>query len=258
MLELERLIRKASPALEVVVEVGACSGEESLALAADHPTVRFVAIEANPSLAAALRRASAGLSNYTVVEAAVASEDGQADFLAFDGEPGIGSLNPVAEAGRQRYGDRAPSVRKVEAKRLSTICDELRIDTLDVLHVDTQGSDLDVFLSLDQNRLERLSVVSLEAARFMPLYEGAPMAASIRSALGRRGFRIFRIDRVHFSYRNECNYYFVRSNHKWFAEWAYPFHVAAGELRSVGAWARHRVAVRTRVRQIVGETGTAR
>lgn len=259
MSEVDRLVRRAGGAEQVrtVVEVGACFGEESLALASRSPHTRVVAIEPIHDLADALREKSARVPNYAVVEAAVAPDEGDRTFHVFPEAPHLSSLNRISEGGSERYGRTTEEAedRHVQTKTLSTICDDLGIDSIDVLHIDTQGSDLDVLASLDEQRLATVKALSVEATRTTPLYDAAPSGAVASERLRRSGFRIFRVDRVVLDYPNECNYFFTRSS-KWEQRLGVPvlwyfLSLAACDARALVMRARNRMALRTRLRGVL-------
>lgn len=158
MSSIERLIRRAGGprAISTDFDVGAHDGADSLPLAERYTHIRFVAIEPTPDLAESLRSKSAHLANYTVVEAAVATEEGSRTLNAYAERPALNSLNRLDSSAAPVFGLQSPgpdSHQLVSAQRLSTICDELGIPTIDVIHVDTQGSDLDVLHSVDESRL---------------------------------------------------------------------------------------------------------
>lgn len=257
--EVDRLFRRAGGVEEVrtLVEVGACHGEESLALASRSPHTRVVAIEPVHDLADALREKSADLPNYTVVEEAIAAGEEGRTFHVFPEAPHLSSLNRISEDGNERYRRTTEEAedRHVQTKTLSSICDELGIDSIDVLHIDTQGSDLEVLASLDEQRLTTVKALSVEATRTTPLYEAAPSGAVASERLRRSGFRIFRVDRVVLDYPNECNYFFTRSS-EWEQRLGIPLlryflSLAACDARALVMRVRNRMALRTRLRDVL-------
>ena len=97
-------------------------------------------------------------------------------------------------------------------RRLSSICDELGIPTVDVIHIDTQGSDLDVLRSLDERRLRAVRVGALEASHRLRMYDTSEEGSEVRSVLAAFGFRVFRVENAHPTLDGEHDYYFVRSS----------------------------------------------
>ena len=88
----------------------------------------------------------------------------------FAGDHGqLNSLNRVSERAAPLFGleSAQPDSRPlVVTKRLSTICDELGITKIDVLHVDAQGSDLEVLRSLDEARLRSVKSGAIEVSHW--------------------------------------------------------------------------------------------
>jgi FkbM family methyltransferase len=267
---IQRLIRRAGgpKSIGTVFDVGAHDGADSLVVAEHYPDIRLVAIEPTPELAEALRQKSAHLSNYTVVEAAVSSDEGRRVLNVFADAPELNSLNQLNSAATSFVGRTSPhaeSHRLVVTKRLSTICDELGIETVDVLHIDTQGSDLDVMRSLDERRLQSVRAGAIEVSYRVRLYETSQYGEEARSVLEEMGFRVFRIERLHYLWDTEQNYYFVRRSvqHRWptLERVVYKAHLLACDARAfpgrylVRPMQRLRVAlaIRTRLRRLMRE-----
>lgn len=221
-----------------MLDVGAHDGADSLPFARRWPHIRFVAIEPSPRQASDLRRRSLDLENYTVVEAAVARQDGVGTLNVYQGLERLNSLHLLeAEAADRLFGRSTVPDKQltVPVKRLSTICDELGIDTVNVLHVDTQGSDLDVLESLDQARLESVRAGVIEVAFRSQVYDTSPAGVEACRKLGALGFRIVRVERDHWAYDDEQNVYLVRRRgapNPIAESVAFRLHLAAGELRA--------------------------
>jgi FkbM family methyltransferase len=263
---IERLIRRAGgpEAVSTVFDVGAYDGADSLPVAERYPGIDFVAVEPTPALARALRKRSASLSNYTVVEAAVAGEDGTGHLNIFADDQDFNSLNKLNASLRLSIGPQSPEpdlVEVVTTKRLSTICDELGIPTIDVIHIDTQGSDLQVLRSLDDTRLRFLRAGVIEVSFRTRLYGSSLNGHEARRSLEEMGFRVFRIERIHYSFDLEQNYFFARSSTarrqtRLVDDVLYDWHLVGCEARAAygrrivhpAQRARVRLAVRTRLR----------
>lgn len=259
---LARLVGKAGGARRVrtVFDVGAHDGGDSLPIARAYPHMQVVAIEPTPALAAALRQAAATLPNYRVVEAAVGETDGEATLNVYDVRRinSINSLLPLSDDGAARF-DRPELPNEtvtVRVVRLDTLCDELGIERVDVLHVDAQGSDLPALRSLGK-RLETLRAGAIEAPFRARIYADAPSAAEIRAELARLGFRVFRVERMDWHTDIEHNYLFMPGTQRLFA-----LHLAAAEARALVIRDRGRhverlrakARIRTRLRLLRSKT----
>jgi FkbM family methyltransferase len=198
-----------------VFDVGAHEGADSLPPAERYPHIQFVAIEPTPDLAETLRERSTHLANYTVVEAAVATEEGSRTLNVYTENHGLNSLNELDRSIAPELGlSRSEPDRRelVAARRLSSICDQLEIPTVDVIQIDTQGSDLDVLRSLDEDRLRALRVGAIEASHRLFMYDTSEGGREVRASLAGLGFRVFRIEHAHPTLDGEHDYYFVRSS----------------------------------------------
>lgn len=258
---LARLVRKAGGAkrVQTVVDVGAHDGADSLWIARRYPHMQVIAIEPTPALASALRRVAAALPNYHVVEAAIGEADGQAMLNVYDVRRinSINSLLPLSDEGATRF-DRAELPNEaiaVRLMRLDTLCDELGIERVDVLHIDAQGSDLLALRSLGE-RLQTLRAGVVEAPHKARIYTDAPSADEIREELARLGFRVFRVERIDWRSDMEHNYLFTPGEQRLFAA-----HLAAAEarallIRDLGErfqQLRSKARIRTRLRTLVSK-----
>jgi FkbM family methyltransferase len=192
---IERLIAIAGGPAEVrtVFDVGANDGAVSLAVAARQPAIRFVAVEPTPALAEQLRAASTSLPNFDVVECAIAAEPGER-LLNVMPYSVLNSLEPVNERELERVGvnpagytaqERVP----VSVRRLEDVCEELGVDRIDVLHVDAQGTDLEVLQSAGA-LLATVRAGAVEVGRRINVYANTVSRSRFVDYLHGEGFRI--------------------------------------------------------------------
>jgi len=259
---LARLVAKVGGAkrVQTVFDVGAHDGGDSLPIARAYPHMQVIAIEPTPALATSLREAAAALPNYRVVEAAVGENDGRAALNVYDVRRinSINSLYPLSNEGAARFGrselpNEAVTVRVL---RLDSLCDELGIDRVDVLHIDAQGSDLPALRSLGR-RLEMLRAGAIEAPFRAHMYANAPSAEEIRTELSRLGFRVFRVERMDWSTDLEHNYLFMPGKQRLFAAHLVAAEARALVLRDLGRHVeriRAKARIRTRLRRLMSKT----
>lgn len=262
----EKLIEAAGgwDAVSVVFDVGANDGADFTPLARTNLDVRFVAVEPTPRLADALRRATVNLQNYTVVECAVATTEGQAEFHIIEGyNGGLNSLHsPRPLLFEHGVGEDVEDVQVV-VRRLDSIADELDITHVDVLHVDTQGSDLDVLRSAGP-LLETVKAGQVEVTvpqkRF---YDDTPTPDDVAGFLWDAGFSIVAI-LPNDALGAEKNFIFARRSAGWTRVYRrlYPFLFRLAPvvhpviaLRVHVRHLRSRAAIRTRWRRIQGSLG---
>jgi FkbM family methyltransferase len=252
MSELGRLLDIAGGpgSVGTVIDVGANDGADSLAYARRFPTIRFVAVEPTPELARRLESDSAGLENYTVVACAIGRADGDAvlkirplsvhNSLERVDHPSVARLGLPVDAYDVREEVRVP------VRTLSSLCQELGVSAIDVLHVDAQGSDLDVLVSAGE-LLATVRAGVVEAGRRLHLYSNTVGRREIVAFLTERGFRVVRIrsnDRLNL----EQNVFFARAaGGRWNTMHARR-HMASADL---AYWFAHRSPLRGPARRVV-------
>lgn len=144
--------------MKVVVDVGANKGDFCLPLARLNPTVGFIAVEPIPSLARELEltKAKENLINLKIVECAIASESGQANFnISNEFDQGTSSLAKFSETSlkdiywNSRSDTKFDEICVVETKTMEEILDDYfeellsdQIRSVDFVKIDVQGYDL--------------------------------------------------------------------------------------------------------------------
>ena len=189
---IQRLIDLAGgpDTVQVVVVVGANDGGDSLPPAHRYPSIRFYAIEPTPALAEQLRCKSASIENYTVVECAIGLIEAT-QKLRLRGQSGLNSVGEI-DLGEVTRAGVDPGVYDVQAhalvsvRRLKSVCAELAIDHIDVLHVDAQGSDFDVLASAD-DLLATIRAGVVEVPSRLKLYENSARRRDFARYLQRAG-----------------------------------------------------------------------
>ena len=239
---ISRLINAAGgpSTVSTVFDVGAYDGADSLPIAERYPQMRVIAVEPTPHLAERLRQRSAHLPNYSVIEAAIGPEDTERRFNVFAGADWLNSLHSLRDGPAMtlvgRESSNPDSRPTVQVKRLATLCDEIDVSAIDVLHIDTQASDLDVLKSLDLERLAQLRAGVVEVSHRHRLYDHSIGEVQARAIIAELGFRVFRVERVRDSMDIEHNYFFAptgRSTGAAFDEIAFRMHFLAGEARAL-------------------------
>jgi FkbM family methyltransferase len=121
--------------LSTIVDAGAHIGMASILFALRYPTARIIAVEPEPSNFAALLRNTAPYKAITPIQAALWKEDGEVTLGASDAHP-KGAFQ-VIKNGRQR----------VRAITMDTLMRETGIASIDLLKVDIEGAEIEVFES---------------------------------------------------------------------------------------------------------------
>ncbi len=131
------VFQRLLPGARTFLDVGASTGLFSLLAALDDPARRVWAFEPSPRTAQALRHnlARNGAGNVTVLELALAADDGAAKLWIPPGEslPLGASTLPAFRAG----GEAVP----VRARRLDALAAELAWPAIDLVKLDTEGTE---------------------------------------------------------------------------------------------------------------------
>src|SRR6185312_12752535 len=136
------LFAERSPKDGIFLDLGANIGAISVPLHRKRKDLRIVGVEAAPWLFPYLQRNFEynGLDGAGLVNKALFYKDDQdIDFFAPDVKFGKGSLSPT-------YTDKATKVRTV---RLDTLIGQLRLPRVDIIKIDVEGHEYNVFLGAE-------------------------------------------------------------------------------------------------------------
>lgn len=179
----------------VVVDLGAHQGDFSAEIAARF-RCRCYAVEANPALCARMKR----LPGVKVFNYAAAADDGpvslridanlEASNLARNAEPGSGSLVTVP------------------GTTLETFLRSRGIDRVDLLKVDIEGAEVEVFASLSDEWLRHMGQITIEFHDFIERLHIDNEVGRIKRRLTSLGFAC-----IVFSRTNNGDVLFVNRQH---------------------------------------------
>jgi FkbM family methyltransferase len=172
------------------MDVGAYNGDFFQALTEIGDFRSAILIEPLPYLAEGLRRR---FPRQTIVEAAIGKEGRALEFNDYPEAPFMSSPLNLNAQEVEHYaiakGNRR--VISVRQRTLDDIADEARIDRLDLLKIDTQGSELEVIAGA-RELLTETAAIWIEVS-FVPLYEGSCLFHEVHDALHGAGFRLFEL-----------------------------------------------------------------
>jgi FkbM family methyltransferase len=131
-----------------IVDVGAHIGMASILFALKYPTARIIAIEPEPSNFAALVRNTGPYKTITPIQAALWREDGEVTLGPSDAHP-KGAFQ-IVENGSQR----------VRAIKMDTLMREMGVASIDLLKVDIEGAEIEVFESCPW--IKNVRVIAIE------------------------------------------------------------------------------------------------
>lgn len=138
--------------MKIFFDVGANYGTSSLDIARDDSNTIVYAFEPTPFLIEHLKNESKDLKNYHIIPKAVSDYNGKSKFnIAGVEDWGCSSLLEFSD-NTKHWGGRnftVTEIIEVDVIKLSDFIKENKIEKIDYFHCDTQGSDLNVLVGLE-------------------------------------------------------------------------------------------------------------
>ena len=181
-------IRKIDP--KIIVECGACDGSDTLELMEVYKPNIIHTFECNPENIPLCHKKLDGHPNIVFVPKAVSDVTGSIQFYPGDmmgcriANSGISSAYPFND-GYPQFKLKEPVI--IPSTRLDDYMSESSLKTIDLLCMDTQGSELDGLKGLG-NRIDDVKAVVCEVW-FTPYYKGIPVLDDIDGYMRQHGFK---------------------------------------------------------------------
>lgn len=200
----------------ILFDVGANDGQQWFnELSADQENTLVYMFEPNPSLCDIIKNKYKFLKNWNLYDYAVSNYNGVSQFYITDNaDRGCSSLmkfrdgiekdwhpNYFASGGNFEI----TSVIDVSVITLEQFMSSNNIPYINNLHIDSQGSDLNVLRGLGEY-IKVVHAGDLEAGDMSPLYESSPHKDECIEWLVQHGFKITNVTAPHL----ECNIYFEK------------------------------------------------
>jgi len=259
MASVDALIRLAGgpETVQTVIDVDANDGADSLPYARRYPRIDFIAVEPTAELAKQLQAESQALRNYTVIQCAIGRTDSEG-LLHVRRSSVHNSLEPIdtSSVGRTAVPLETFDILDriaVSIRTLESLCGELGIDRIDVLHVDAQGADMDVLISAGRF-LETVRAGVVEVASGWKLYANSVGRREFIRFLVRKGFQVVRIE-ANDPNNYEQNVFFNRARNRYLGVARTFVVLMRADLSHGFRRARARVRLRTRLRRGVSRLG---
>ena len=185
----------------LIIDAGSYDGGDALRFAAAFPQSRVIAIEADADRFAIVR-STLRATRIEVHNVAANDRDGPVDWYPakIDGRPSAqGSIYRQSDALDQAF----PFVRQaqqsmtVSGRRLDSLCRELAIEHVDLLHMDIQGAEHAALMGLGTMRPK---MIFLETQNDKKAWIGSASSVATRNLLRQMGYRMaadFRSDRLY-------------------------------------------------------------
>lgn len=204
--EVIPIISKLLPTDPIIVEAGAFHGHDTVRLAHQWPQGAIHAFEPVPELFAKLQEKTSTLKNVHCHQLALSNHNGTETFYMAQKpeKPGIatqaGSLLPPKE--RLKHSPiQFPSTIEVQTITIDSWAAHHRIERIDCLWLDMQGTELAVLKSAPKI-LKTVSVIYTEVA-FIESYQNIPLMAEVKAWIESQGFVEYGCD-----FENETDWFF--------------------------------------------------
>jgi len=197
-------------------DVGANNGSDSVHVAFENPELFVYGFEPTPEMYNEIQNKISNIKNYILIKKAVSDFEGKATFnVAGQSDWGCSSLLEFSENSQIEWPGRTDfkvtQQIEVDVIRLDKFIEDEGIDVIEYIHIDTQGSDLNVLKGLGT----KISIVKegvMEAAgKDNILYNKQNSELDSIKFLEENGFIIEKItsNDIH---RNEVNIYFKQKS----------------------------------------------
>jgi FkbM family methyltransferase len=183
---------------EITYVMCGARGETTNRLMSALPQVRFIGFEPDAEEYKKLKENAA--ARFTYINAAVGARNERRRFYVTR-NPGCSSLLQPNQAFYSRFKDCGPEVAVVYEQEIETVALDSclpaeGINTVDILDLDTQGSELDILRGA-QSLLSKTTVAVKSEVEFSPLYLEQSLFADVDSFLRSIGFMLFDLSRIH-------------------------------------------------------------
>ena len=192
-LKARRLEILSGLAVDVVLDIGANTGQWARELRASGYSGRIVSFEPSPAPFAQLQALARGEHKHDCVQAGLGSRDGEAELLTAKATVNSSFRNPVQTS---RFVERHGVGRAVSVpiRRLDSVLPSMTADSdRFYMKIDTQGFEKEV-LSGAAETLSRTDTVEIELS-LVELYEGQALLPEVWLMLAKSGLRPAWIER---------------------------------------------------------------
>lgn len=204
---------------KIIFDVGANDGSSHIGTALHNPNKLVFAFEPTPRMIDIIKSKISHLKNYVLVEKAVSDFEGTSTFnVAGQSDWGCSSLLEFSNKSQTKWPGRTDfkvtDTIEVDVIRLDSFIKEKTIPKIDYIHIDTQGSDLEVLKGMgDLINIVRAGVMEAGNEKDI-LYKGQNTLKETIKFLNSKGFEVKDIV-SNDPYTNEVNVHFENPNPKW-------------------------------------------
>ncbi len=200
---------------KVVFDVGANNGNDTIPLAKNNKNITVYAFEPTPELFSLLCEKTKDTPNYKITNKAVSNYNGKSTFyISGKADWGCSSLNQFNDNLDKTWSGRTDfcvtDTIEVDVITLKNFIIDNNIDTIDYLHVDAQGNDLEVLYGLEEYiKIVKEGVIEMPICHDTKLYKNQKYLLSDAILfLTQNNFKIISI-KPNDIHGNEFNIYFT-------------------------------------------------
>ena len=138
--------------VSVVLDVGSHNGTDGMRFKTKYPQARVIAIEADRSLYDKMLK-SQKITELEILNYAVCDQDGMINFHHNDGvRKGSGSIHKPKPSLFRYVGMSFSDPYEIPSTRLDTLCKNMGIVKIDIIHMDIQGAEHEALIGLGEMR----------------------------------------------------------------------------------------------------------
>ncbi|MFN3299531.1 MAG: FkbM family methyltransferase [Sediminibacterium sp.] len=207
--ELKFLFKRNSP--EIILDIGSCTGEDSIKYSNLFPHAKIIAFEPLGSNIKIMRDhfQKFNKNNIIIENIALSDEEGEADFYLSSGSPidtisedsyttlipkewnkSSSLLMPSEESSKHMPWLKFEKKEKVRTIRLDSYLQKEEINFVDFAHLDVQGAELKVLQGMG-SFINKLKVLWIEVEN-IELYKGQPLKNDLHRFLKHNNFQLIK------------------------------------------------------------------
>jgi FkbM family methyltransferase len=186
----------------VIFDIGANVGQTAMRYRVIFPDARIFSFEPVLETYTKLQKLFAGDKQVETVQTAISDECSTMPMYIQNDSLLNSMLKPSGD-----WTDTKETIR-VPATTIDTFCEERRIDQVDILKVDVEGSELAVFRGAEEMFRRRAIRNVFTEVYFSPAYSGMPLFSDLDKALKDKGFILYGL----YSLTPACEGYLLNGN----------------------------------------------
>ncbi|MDB5243614.1 MAG: hypothetical protein JWP57_4239 [Spirosoma sp.] len=187
--DMVRIIKDDQP---MIFDVGANVGQTIMLLRQYFPKSVINSFEPNLSTFEILKQNVAKMHEVRIWNYGLGSVHGQTTFF----ENSHSDMSSFLKLDKMGWGDEKKSIAEITT--IDQFCAEQKINTIDLLKIDTQGFELEILKGAETIILNnRVGLIYLEVI-FSKMYKNLPSLGDLYNFLTKRGYKLVSIYKIHY------------------------------------------------------------